>query len=53
MLLIAHGGASDKRPDNGTLHKLSGSLVVGYKLLSNGGTAPDAVIGLAVVLREH
>lgn len=52
MLLIVHGGASDKRPDKGALHKLSESLMDGYKILSNGGTALDTVIESIVVLED-
>ncbi len=43
MLLIVHGGAGDRRPTKNALKKLSESLSSGYEILSNGGTALDAV----------
>src|SRR4030043_1904662 len=44
MLLIVHGRAGGRRPDKEVLKKLSGSLLSGYKILSNGGTALDAIV---------
>lgn len=52
MLLIVHGGAGSKKPKKKALKKLSESLSSGYKMLSNGGTALDAVIESIMVLEE-
>jgi beta-aspartyl-peptidase (threonine type) len=52
MLLIVHGGAGVRRPNKEVLKKLSGSLSSGYKILSNGGTALDAIVESITLLEN-
>ncbi len=52
MLLIVHGGAGVRRPRNEGLKKLSESLSSGYKILSNGGTALDAIVESITLLED-
>ncbi len=52
MLLIVHGGAGVRRPNKKVLKKLSGSLLSGYKILSNGGTALDAIVESITLLEN-
>jgi beta-aspartyl-peptidase (threonine type) len=52
MLLIVHGGAGVRRPNKEVLKKLSGSLSSGYKILSKGGTALDAIIESITLLEN-
>jgi beta-aspartyl-peptidase (threonine type) len=52
MLLIVHGGAGDRRPTKNALKKLSVSLSSGYEILSNEGTAIDAVVKSITILED-
>jgi beta-aspartyl-peptidase (threonine type) len=52
MLLIVHGGAGDRKPGKTALNKLLDSLLTGYKILSNGGTALDVVTESITVLED-
>lgn len=52
VLLIVHGGAGKKRPGKRALKKLSESLSAGYALLSQRGTALDAVIEAIAILED-
>jgi beta-aspartyl-peptidase (threonine type) len=52
MLLIVHGGARDSKPGKDVLKKLTDSLSSGYNILSNGGTAVDAVVNSITVLED-
>ncbi|MEW6416832.1 MAG: isoaspartyl peptidase/L-asparaginase family protein [Nitrospirota bacterium] len=51
-LLIVHGGAGSKRPGKEVFKKLSGSLSSGYKILSKGGTAIDAIVESIMLLED-
>ena len=52
MLLIVHGGAGIRKPNKEALKKLSGSLLSGYKILSNGGTALDSIVESITLLED-
>ncbi|MBI5664508.1 MAG: isoaspartyl peptidase/L-asparaginase [Nitrospirae bacterium] len=52
MILIAHGGAGDRKPTGKALKKLSEALSSGYDLLKSGGTACDAVVNVITVLED-
>ena len=52
MILLVHGGAGPKRPGKKALKKLSESLTSGYRILSCGGTALDAVIESIKILED-
>jgi L-asparaginase / beta-aspartyl-peptidase len=52
MLLIVHGGAGVRKPGKKALNKLSESLSNGYGLLSEGGSALDAVIKTISILED-
>jgi beta-aspartyl-peptidase (threonine type) len=52
MFLIVHGGAGDRRPEKEALNKLSESLSAGYRILSNRGTALNAVVESITVLED-
>src|SRR5208337_86224 len=43
MILVVHGGAGSKKPTKNALKKISESLSSGYKVLTEGGPALDAV----------
>ncbi len=52
MSLLVHGGAGPKIPGKKALKKLSESLTSGYRILSCGGTALDAVIESIKILED-
>jgi beta-aspartyl-peptidase (threonine type) len=52
MLLIAHGGAGNKKPTKKALNKLSEALSDGYALLRSGGTASDVVVSVISSLED-
>jgi beta-aspartyl-peptidase (threonine type) len=52
MILIAHGGAGDKKPTRKTLKELSDALALGYEILKSGGKACDAVVRIISVMED-
>ncbi len=52
MILVVHGGAGSKKPTKKALKKISESLLAGYKVLSNGGPALDAVVKSITILED-
>ena len=52
MILVVHGGAGSKKPTIKALKKLSESLSAGYKVLSEGGFALDAVVKSITILED-
>ncbi len=52
MILVVHGGAGSKKPTINSLKKISESLSAGYKVLSDGGPALDAVVKSITVLED-
>src|SRR5208337_494166 len=52
MILVVHGGAGSKKPTINALKKISESLSAGYKVLSEGGPALDAVVKSITILEN-
>ena len=52
MILVVHGGAGSKKPTIKALKKISESLSAGYKVLSEGGPALDAVVKSITILED-
>ncbi len=52
MILVVHGGAGSKKPTKNALKKISASLSAGYKILSEGGSALDAVVKSIIILED-
>jgi beta-aspartyl-peptidase (threonine type) len=52
MLLVVHGGAGVRKPGKKALNKLSESLSKGYGILSDSGSALDAVIKAISILED-
>lgn len=52
MLIIAHGGAGNKKPSTKALNKLSEALISGNELLTSVGTAMDAVVRVISILED-
>jgi beta-aspartyl-peptidase (threonine type) len=52
MILIAHGGAGNKKPTKKALEKLSDALSGGYTLLQSGETASEVVVGVISILED-
>jgi beta-aspartyl-peptidase (threonine type) len=52
MILIAHGGAGNKKPTTKALERLSEAISLGYDMLRSGGTACNAVVRVISVLED-
>src|SRR5208283_1386889 len=52
MILVVHGGAGSKKPTKNALKKISESLSAGYRVLSDGGPALDAVVRSITILED-
>ena len=52
MILVVHGGAGSKKPTINALKKISESLSAGFKVLSEGGPALDAVVKSITILED-
>ena len=52
MVLVVHGGAGSKKPTKKALNKISESLSAGYKVLTGGGSALDAVVKSITILED-